>query len=119
MKRRLNTEIRNRVFSLSANEVGGEGRGEVARKTQSPSPCPSPRLGGARFFRTNLRFEPLNLGTVPGIAGVSPASSGFRLPTGRRDAGAPRRFRGWGKTSCISRFFRVHPSRIAGSVVKK
>jgi len=34
MKRRLNTKIRNRVFSLSANEVGGEGRGEVARETQ-------------------------------------------------------------------------------------
>ena len=48
MKRKLNTEIRNRVFSLSANEVGGEGRGEVARETQIPSPCPSPRLGGAR-----------------------------------------------------------------------
>jgi len=48
MKRRLNTEIRNRVFSLSANEVGGEGRGEVARETQIPSPYPSPRLGGAR-----------------------------------------------------------------------
>jgi spermidine synthase len=31
-------------------------------------------------------------GTVPGSAGVSPACSGFRLPTGRRDAGAPRRF---------------------------
>ena len=25
MKRRLNTETRNRAFSLSANEVGGEG----------------------------------------------------------------------------------------------
>jgi hypothetical protein len=59
MKRRLNTEIRNRVFSLSANEVGGVGRpssvavlrrveGEVARETQIPSPGPSPRLGGAR-----------------------------------------------------------------------
>jgi len=34
MKRRLNTEIRNRVFSLSANGVGGEDRGAVARETQ-------------------------------------------------------------------------------------
>jgi hypothetical protein len=48
MKRRLNTEIRNRVFSLSANEVGGEDRGEVAREAQIPAPCSSPRLGGAR-----------------------------------------------------------------------
>ncbi|MGB7746488.1 MAG: hypothetical protein WBN75_04295 [Verrucomicrobiia bacterium] len=30
-------------------------------------------------------------GTFPGSAGVSPACSGFRLPTGQRDAGAPRR----------------------------
>ena len=44
----LNHEVRNCVFSLSANEVGGEGRGEVVRETQIPSPCPSPRLGGAR-----------------------------------------------------------------------
>jgi hypothetical protein len=72
MKHRLNTVIRNRVFSLSTNEVGGEGRGEVARKTQSPSPCPSPRLGGAK-----------------------------------------------GKASCISKFIRAYPSRIAGSAVKK
>ena len=48
MKHRLNTEMRNYVFSLSANEVGEEGRGEVARETQIPSPCPSPRLCGAR-----------------------------------------------------------------------
>ena len=54
----------------------------------SPSPPPKEE----RFPRTDSRFEPLNRGTVPGSAGVSPASSGFRLPTGRRDAGAPRRF---------------------------
>jgi len=72
MNRRLNTEIRSRVFSLSANEVGGEGRGEVAREAQIPSPCPSPRLGGAR-----------------------------------------------GKSSCISKFIRVPPSRITGFMVKK
>jgi len=30
----------------------------------------------------------------PGSAGVSPASSNFQIPTGRRDAGAPRKFRG-------------------------
>jgi len=47
---------------------------------------------GKRIPRTNSGFELLNRGTVPGSAGVSPASSGFRLPTGRRDAGAPRRF---------------------------
>jgi hypothetical protein len=34
----------------------------------------------------------MNRGIVPGSAGVSPASSLFRLPTGRRDAGAPKRF---------------------------
>ena len=36
--------------SLSANRVGGEGRGEVAHvpQFQNPSPQPSPRLGGAR-----------------------------------------------------------------------
>jgi hypothetical protein len=49
---------------------------------------------GVRFSRTNSRFEPLNRDTIPGSAGVSPASSGFRLPTGRRDTGAPRRFMG-------------------------
>jgi hypothetical protein len=27
---------------------------------------------------------------VPGSAGISPASSSFRLPTGRQDAGDPR-----------------------------
>ena len=47
-KHRFITEARKRTSSLSANEVGGEGRGEVARETQIPSPCPSPRLGGAR-----------------------------------------------------------------------
>ncbi len=31
-------------------------------------------------------------GAIPGSAGVSPASSGFPLPTGRRDAGVPRTF---------------------------
>ena len=36
--------------SLSANRVGGEGRGEVAisPQIQNPSPQPSPRLGGER-----------------------------------------------------------------------
>ena len=34
---------------------------------------------------------------LPGSAGVSPASSDFRLPTGRRDAGAPRKFKGVGQ----------------------
>jgi len=36
--------------SLSANKVGGEGRGEVepGPQTQNPSPLPSPHLGGAR-----------------------------------------------------------------------
>jgi len=38
-----------------------------------------------------MRIGTRNRSTVPGSAGVSPASSGFRLPTGRRDAGAPRR----------------------------
>ena len=33
----LNTEVRDCVFSLSANGVGGEGRGEVARENQTPS----------------------------------------------------------------------------------
>jgi len=72
MKRRLNLETPKHVFSLSANGVGGEGRGEVVRENQIPSPCPSPRLGGARVM-----------------------------------------------VSCISKLIRVHPSRIAGSVVKK
>ena len=47
---------------------------------------------GPGISPNELRFEPLNRGTVPGSAGVSPASFGFRLPTGRQDAGAPRRF---------------------------
>ena len=39
-----------------------------------------------------MRIGAIYRGTYPGSAGVPPASSGFRLPTGRRDAGAPRRF---------------------------
>jgi DNA replication and repair protein RecF len=37
-------------FSLSANKVGGEGRGEVVpdKQTKDPSPLPSPRPGGER-----------------------------------------------------------------------
>ena len=63
-----------------------------------------------RIPRTNLRFEPLNRGKIPGSVSVSPASSGFRLPTGRRDvslrseasarqAGAPKRF--MGRSQCL------------------
>ena len=48
------------------------------------------------------RIEPLNRSTIPGSAGVPPANSGFRLPTGRRDAGAPRRF--MGRANVISNF---------------
>jgi hypothetical protein len=36
------------------------------------------------------RIGALNRGAFPGSAGVSPASSGFRPPTGRRDASTPR-----------------------------
>jgi tRNA(Ile)-lysidine synthase len=36
---------------------------------------------------------------LPGSAGVSPASSDFRFPTGRRDAGTPRKFKGVGAVS--------------------
>ena len=55
--------------------------GRLPRKSANvhksdPSTFPLPR---------NLRD------TVPGSAGVSPASFDFRLPTGRRDAGAPRK----------------------------
>ncbi len=57
--------------SLSASS--GEGRGEISRKEMS-------------------HIEPLNRGTISGSAGVPPASSGLQFPTGRRDAGAPRRF---------------------------
>jgi hypothetical protein len=46
-KNGLNTKTIRRFFPLSANGVGEEGRGEVAHKTQIPSPCPSSRLGGA------------------------------------------------------------------------
>ena len=59
----------------------------------SPSASTGERAG-VRFPRTNSRLEPLNRGAIPGSAGVSPASSDFWLPTGRRDAGAPRRFMG-------------------------
>jgi len=46
-----------------------------------------------RIRRTKSpRFERLNRGAVPGSAGVSSASFGLQFPTGRRDAGAPRRF---------------------------
>ena len=41
-----------------------------------------------------VRIGAMNRGAIPGSAGVSPASSDFRFATGRRDAGAPRRFRG-------------------------
>jgi hypothetical protein len=44
-----------------------------------------------------IALHPLRLerGAVPGSAGVPPASSDFRLPAGRRDAGAPKRFMEW------------------------
>jgi hypothetical protein len=56
--------------------------------------CTSSGFGNPRYSRLgSLRYVPAPVqGTVPGSAGVSPASSGFRLPTRRRDAGAPRRF---------------------------
>ncbi len=44
----------------------------------------------------------------PGSAGVSPASSDFRLPTGRRDAGAPRKFKGVGQ--CQDASLRLKPA---------
>ncbi len=48
---------------------------------------------GVRILPKGIsRFEPPNRDTTPGSAGVSPASSGLQFPTGRRDAGAPRRF---------------------------
>ena len=51
---------------------------------------------------------PRNRGAIPGSAGVSPASSGFRLPTGRRDAGAPRRFMERVTGLCPSSFSNFH-----------
>ena len=42
----------------------------------------------------SLYYFKVEVVETAGSAGVSPASSGFRLPTGRRDAGAPRRFMG-------------------------
>jgi hypothetical protein len=47
-KHGLNTEVRDSVFSLSANGVGEEGWGEVARKAQIPLSYSSPRFGGVR-----------------------------------------------------------------------
>ena len=53
-----------------------------------PSPVRRERVR-VRFPRKEKsRVETLNRGTIPGSAGVPPASSGFRLPTGRRDVGA-------------------------------
>ena len=48
---------------------------------------------GARFPRKEIsRIELPNPAATPGSAGVLPASSGFLLPTGRHDAGAPGEF---------------------------
>ena len=44
------------------------------------------------FFSSLSTAEGEGRSTILGSAGVSPASSGFLLPTGRRDAGAPRTF---------------------------
>ena len=52
MAQRESSLVQSPLFSLSANGVGGEGRGEVARircfQSQIPSPRPSPRIGGAK-----------------------------------------------------------------------
>jgi hypothetical protein len=72
--------------------------------------CTSSGFGNPRSSRLgSRRYVPAPVqGAVPGSAGVSPANSGFRLPTGRRDAGAPRRF--MVKADVIPDF-RVHPKR--------
>ena len=57
-------------------------------------------------FLANI-VTPLNRDTIPGRAGVQPASSGFRLPTGRRDAGAPGRFMGRGEIGLVNCFYRL------------
>jgi hypothetical protein len=43
----------------------------------------------AKSVLKSTELSALKRRRVPGSAGVSPACSGFRLPTGRRDAGAP------------------------------
>jgi hypothetical protein len=50
------------------------------------------RFMGSFDLQLWTRIGAMNRGTVHGSAGVSSASSGFWLSTGRRDAGAPRRF---------------------------
>jgi trans-aconitate methyltransferase len=59
-----------------------------ARKTFPPGKHPN--LGFQVMDAREISFAALS---APGSAGVSPASTDLRLPTGRRDAGAPRRRR--------------------------
>jgi SAM-dependent methyltransferase len=59
-----------------------------ARKT-----FPSGKHPNLEFQVMDAREISLAALSAPGSAGVSPASTDFRLPTGRRDAGAPRRSR--------------------------
>ena len=81
-----------RILSPALSSLGG-GEGEIGGSVKMrPLRRAQP---GERILPNGIsRFEPLSRGTVPGSAGVSPASASFRLPTGRRDAGAPRRFMG-------------------------
>jgi hypothetical protein len=75
-----------------------------------------PLLGemtGVRFRQNEIsRFEPLHRGTVPGSAGVWPASSDFWLPTGRRDAGVPKRFMGRASVNSYSTENVEEPSNL-------
>jgi hypothetical protein len=70
-KHGLNTKVRNFVIPLSANEVGEEGRGEVARSIQIPSILPfrKPAREDARPTGTALLpFHPAFSLPLPGSA---------------------------------------------------
>ena len=71
----------------------------LTRPSDTLSPSDGERDGVRILPKGISRYEPLNRDTIPGSAGVSPASSGLQFPTGRRDAGAPRRSIGRGAST--------------------
>jgi trans-aconitate methyltransferase len=75
-------------------------KGSVAGIDASPEMVRFARKTFPPGKHSNLKFQVMDAREIsfaalstPGSAGVSPASTGLRLPTGRRDAGAPRRSR--------------------------
>ena len=76
--------IQSDIFGVFSSGQGFISLPFLFVRPQSPA-TREPSQNTKRFSQPGQRPQ-----TPPGSAGVSPASSGFRLPTGRRDASAPR-----------------------------